>query len=263
MHPLLNQGSVEAGRLYDSVIEKQLDWAKLRVSSLPSQFSNSEFLRVLKNGTKVISVEQFKSSFTKTVQKLKSVLNSGRWFAVLMSCEEEKHNDVNRSLYFFLLALEVCPEIGTNLQGILHLPKRFRLSDFFTDFSYVCFDDAVLSGVNIESCFKPVSNMPRIVVTPFVSEIAKEFLGNLGVEVIHTDVVRQFVKIDPSRSNTVDFKYEAYPLYFSHRSFQSATGFPEVYDGLSGQSNISPPFSSKKYSRYDYLVRDIVKEFVS
>lgn len=257
MHPLLTQGSLEAGRLYDSVPDLQLDWAQLRVSSLPSQFSNSEFLRVLKNGTKAVSVTEFKSAFTKTVHKLKSVLKSGKWFAVV-----SQDGDYDRSLYFFLLALEVCPEIALSLQGILHLPKRFQLSDFFTDFAYVCFEDAVLSGAEIESCFKPVSNMPRIVVTPYVSEVAKEVLGNLGVEVVYSDVVRQFVKIDPSRSNTVDFKYEAYPLFFSHRDFESVTGFPEVYDRVSGKRPL-PPYSRRKYSRYEYLVRDIVEEFVS
>lgn len=257
MHPLLAQGSLEAGRLYDSVPDVRLDWAQLRVSSLPSQFSNSEFLRVLKNGTLSVSVTEFKSAFTKTVSNLKSVLKSGKWFAVLT--QDPGHD---RSLYFFLLALEVCPEIAEGLQGILHLPKRFQLSDFFTDFTYVCFDDAVLSSANIESCLKSVSNMPRIVVTPYVSEIAKEVLGNLGVEVVYSEVVRQFVKIDPSRSNTVDFKYEAYPLFLPHRDFPTLAGFPEVYDRVSGKRS-PPPYSSRKYSRYEYLVRDIVKEFVS
>lgn len=255
MHPLLTQGSLEAGHLYDSVPDLQLDWAQLRVSSLPSQFSNSEFLRVLKNGTKAVSVTEFRSTFTKTVHKLKSVLKSGKWFAVLAE-------DQDRSLFFLLLAFQVCPEIAVNLQGILHLPKRFQLSHFFTDFVYVCFEDAVLSGADIESCFKPVSNMPRIVVTPYVSEVAKEVLGNLGVEVVHSEVVRQFVKIDPSRSNTVDFKYEAYPLYLHHRGFESVTGFPEIYDRVSGKRSL-PPYARRKYSRYEYLVRDIVKEFVS
>lgn len=260
MHPLLLQGAVEASRLYDSVVDLKLDWTKLRISRLPSHFSNPEFLRVLRNGTKVVSVAEFKSSFTKTVQKLKSVLNSKGWFAVLVSSEDA--DDFSRSLYFFLLALKVCPEIADNLQGILHLPKRFQLSSFFTDFMYVCFDDVVLSGSIIESCFKPVSNMPRIVVAPFVNELSKEFLGNLGVDVVHTEVVRQFVKIDPSRSNTIDFKYEAYPLFFSHRSFESATGFPEIYDALFDKREL-PPYSRREYSRYDYLSRDIIKEFVS
>ena len=259
MHPLLTQGSVEACRLYDSITDLKPDWAKLRVSSLGGNFSNPEFLRVLKNGTKVVSVKEFKSSFVEAVEKLVPKLKSGRWFAVLVSSDGD---DFSRSLYFFLLALEVCPEIATNLQGILHLPKRFHLSEFFTDFAYVCFDDVVLSGSTIESCFKPVSNMPRIVVTPYVSEVALQQLGNLGVDVVHKEVVRQFVKIDPSRSNTVDFKYEAYPLFFSHKSFGPSSGFPEIYEGLSDKRSC-PPYSRVAYSRYDYLVRDIVKEFVS
>lgn len=256
MHPLLTEGSVEATRLYDSIVDLKLDWSKLRVGSLQGNLSNPEFLRVLKKGTKVVSVKEFKSSFIEAVRKFRLKLESGRWFAVLMS------SDRDRSLYFFLLALGVCPEIATNLQGILQLPKRFRLSDVFTDFTYVCFDDVVLSGSTIESCFKVVSSMPRIVVTPYVSEVAKEQLGNLGVDVVHTEVVRQFVKIDPSRSNTVDFKYEAYPLFFSHKSFGPTSGFPEIYEGLSDKRE-SPPYSPVTYSRYDYLVRDIVKEFVA
>ena len=204
----------------------------------------------------------FKTSFTEAVGKLVTKLRSNRWFAVLVSSDESSDGDFSRSLYFFLLALEVCPEIATNLQGILHLPKRFRLSEFFTDFTYVCFDDVVLSGSTIESCFKPVSSMPRIVVTPYVSEVALQQLGNLGVDVVHTEVVRQFVKIDPSRSNTVDFKYEAYPLFFSHKSFGPTSGFPEIYNNLSGKREL-PPYSPIAYSRYDYLVRDIIRELVA
>lgn len=258
MHPLLVQGSVEASRLFDSIVDLELDWTKLRVSLLPKHFSNPEFLRVLRNGTRAVSVQDFKYSFSKAVVQLRSVLNSGRWFAVLVSRE----GDFSRSLYFFLLALNLCPDIGENLQGLLHLPKRFELSNYFTDFTYVCFDDVVVSGIDIESSFKHVSNMPRIVVAPFVSELSLGYLGNLGIKVVHTEVVRQFVKFDPSRSNTVDSKYEAHPLFLSHRSLEGATGFPEIYKGLCGERKL-PPWVRVEYSRYEYLLQDIVKEFVS
>lgn len=252
MHPLLVKGSEEAGRLYDSIPETSLDWAKLRVSSLSTEFSNPEFLRVLKNGTKVVSVSEFKSAFTQAVLSFRSVLGSRKWFAVIVE---------DRSLYFFLLALKVSPDIAKNLQGILNLPKKFQLSDFFTDYMYVCFDDMVSSGSEIESSLKAVSSMPRVVVTPYVGEVALPNLGNLGVNVVHSEVVRPFVKIDPSRSNTVDFKYEAYPLVFSHRALASHDGFPEVYSKLCNTFQDFPP--KDRYSRYQYLVRDITDKFVS
>lgn len=251
MHPLLVQGSEEVGRLYDSIPEISLDWAKLRVSALPSQFSNPEFLRVLKNGTKVVSVSEFRSAFTRAVLSFKSVLGKSKWFVVIVE---------DRSLYFFLLALKVCPEIAKNLQGILDLPKQFQLSDFFTDYMYVCFDDMVCSGSEIESSLKSVSSMPRVLVAPYVGEVARESLGNLGINVVHSEVVRQFVKIDPSRSNTVDFKYEAYPLVLSHRALKSVDGFPEVYSKLCSSQEFPP---KDRYSRYQYLVRDIMDKFVS
>lgn len=255
MHPLLVQGSEEAGRLYDSVHENSLDWAKLRVSTLPGEFSNPEFLRVLKNGTKEVSVSEFKLSFSRAVSSFMSVLGNRKWFAVIVEdCKD-------RSLYFFLLALKACPEIAKNLQGILNLPKKFQLSDFFTDYMYVCFDDMVFSGSILESSLDAVSNSPRVLVTPFVGEVARESLGNLGVNVVYSEVVRPFVKIDPSRSNTVDFKYEAYPLVFSHRTLASHDGFPEVYSKLRSAKEDFPP--KDRYSRYQYLVRDIMDKFVS
>ena len=238
--------------MYDAIPDVTLDWAKLRVSALPPELSNPEFLRVLKNGTKVVSVSEFKSAFTRAVLSFGSVLGARKWFAVIVS---------HRSLYFFLLALKVCPEIAKNLQGILNLPKKFKLSDFFTDYMYVCFDDMVSSGSEIESSFKAVSSMPRILVTPYVGEVARESLGNLGFNVVHSEVVRQFVKIDPSRSNTVDFKYEAYPLVLSHRSFGSVDGFPEVYSKIQQNMQDFPP--KDPYSRYQYLVRDILANFVA
>lgn len=265
MHPLLAQGAFEASRLYDSVPDARLDWSRLRVSSLHKHFQNPEFLSVLKNGTKTISVSRFRSSFIQVVLGLKPLLHEKKWFAVLVSSKEDDEV-FSRSLYFFLMALSVCPDIVISLEGILKLPKDFHLSDYFTDYAYVCFDDMIHSAAIIESCLKPVSNMPRIVVAPYVSDVAKENLSNIGVKVVHSDVVRQFVKIDPGRSNTVDFKYDAYPLFVSHRSFNTVEGFPEIYSGLSTRGDIStrrPPYSAGKYSRYEYLVGDIVEKFVA
>lgn len=241
--------------MYDSIPNVTLDWAQLRVSALPVELSNPEFLRVLKNGTKAISVPEFKSAFTRAVRSFESVLGARKWFAVVVE---------DRSLYFFLLALNVCPGIAKNLQGILNLPKKFQLSDFFTDYMYVCFDDMVSSGSEIESSLKAVSSMPRVVVTPYVGEVAREFLGNIGIKAVHSEIVRPFVKIDPSRSNTVDFKYEAYPLAFSHRAFASVDGFPEVYSKLCKTQENMLDFPPKDlYSRYQYLVRDIMTNFVA
>lgn len=260
MHPLLAQGSFEASRLYDSVPDVGLDWSKLRVSSLHKHFQNPEFLSVLKNGTKAISVSKFRSSFIEVVMGVKPLLCGKKWFAVLVSCKEDDEV-FSRSLYFFLMALSVCPDIAISLEGILKLPKEFHLSDKFTDFTYVCFDDMIHSAATIESCYRPVSNMPRIVVAPYVSDVAKENLGNIGVKVVHADVVRQFVKIDPGRSNTVDFKYDAYPLFLNHRSFNTVQGFPEIYSRLAATRR--PPYSASKYSMYEYLVGDIVSKFVA
>lgn len=256
MHDLLTQGSIEADILYDATKEVQLDWSKVRVSSLPRQFSNYEFLRVLQKVTKVVSNKEFKASFVQSVHKLKHVIKSRRWLAVI--------NDLNkdRNMFFFLLSLRVCPEIAESLQGVLTFPKRFQLSDFFSDFSYVYFDDVVLSDVDLEPCFKMVSNMPRIVVTAYAGEVAKHKLTNHGIQVICSEVVRPFIKFDPSRSNTVDFKYEAYPLFLSHRSIESLTGFPEVYRVVSDERDL-PPYQTRPYSRYEYLVRDITQDFVS
>ncbi len=257
MHPLLVEGSKEASRLYDSLADARLDWSRLRVSTLPKNMSSAEFLKVLKNGTRVVSVSSFKAEFAKAVFKFKAVLGEKKWFAVL-------EPSFSRSLYFFLLALQVCPEIFRNLQGILKLPQGFALSDAFTDFVYVCFDDMVSSGCTIESTLKPVSSMPRVVVAPFVGEVAKEFLSNIGVNVVHSEVVLPFVKIDPSRSNAVDFKYDAYPIVFSHRTLKDVEGFPEIYKKARVDVNLEEEFPLKDpYSRYEYLVRDIVDKFVS
>lgn len=260
MHSLLSHAALEAGNIYDAAEEVGLDWTTLRVTTLPNEFSKYEFLDVLKNATNKVSSTDFKSTFAETIRKLKPLVESRKWLAVIVSSQDD--HDFSRSLFFFLFALHVCPEISKNLQGILRLPKRFQLSNFFTDFTYVCFDDAVLSTTNIELCLASVSNMPRIVVSPFVGEVELHALTKLGIQVVHTKLVRPFVKFDPSRSNTLDFKYEAYPLFLSHRQLSSVHGFPEVYDKVSTVSNFQPVYVCQKYSRYAYLVQDIVKEFV-
>lgn len=263
MHPLLVQGSEEASRLYSEpgVVDAKMDWSKLRVSTLPKEMSSSDFLKVLKNGTKVVSVADFRTAFTKAVLAFKANLGQRKWFAVVDLVDQEA-NSTSRSLFFFLLALLVCPEISQNLEGVLRLPKRFALSYAFTNFVYVYFDDFVSSGCTIETTLKPVSSMPRFVVSAYVGEIAKEYLGNIGVNVVHSEVVLPFVKIDPSRSNIVDFKYEAHPILLSHRALSVMEGFPEIYDKVLAVRQGEHFPATDRYSRYEYLVRDIVDKFV-
>lgn len=273
MHQLLCNGSSEASRLYKNLPDVGLDWTRLRVSTLDIHFRDPEFLSVLKTGSNVVLASDFLQVFNDTIEKLNLLLKetvgvrkrTKKWFAVLVSCEGDDGDDVfQRSLYFFLMALNVCPDIAQNLQGILKFPKRFNLSNIFNDFTYICFDDMVHTSLIIESCFEVVSNMPRIVVTPYVSDIARDALQNIGVKVVFSKVVHQFAKLDPGRTKTVDFKYDAYPLYFNHRHFQPLEGFPEVYSAIvTDDVAFDPPYSTQEYSFYEYIANDIVKRFVN
>lgn len=259
MHPLLKESSVEASKIYDSIPDVSLDWRKLRLGGLPSNMTNVEFLRVLKNCTKTVSASEFKKEFAKCVRELSGYLMDKKWF-VLVSETDKSHE--NYGLYFFLVAINVCPDMCSNLHGILSVGKGFQLPERFKDYVYVYFDDACLSFAKTEVPFEAVKHMPRVLVSPFVGELCLSQFQDRGVHVIYSEVVRAFIKFDPSGWNTVSFKYDCYPLLLSHRGFDEVNGFPEVYDKILSEPIVSP-FSGGTFTRYSYLARDIYDRFVT
>lgn len=255
MHVLLTEAAAKASRMYDSLQETRVEWAKLRVSSIQSNMANAEFLRLLKSATHDVSKAKFRKEFSRSVVMADGFLKGKKWFAVL------QNEDETRSLFFLLLALHRCPGMESGLQGILTLSKDFRVPGKFSEYVYVCFDDITLSDHTIEASLSPVKHMPRMLVTPFVGEPVKKSLEDLGVQVVYTNAVKQLVKIDPSRGDVVDFKYDSYPIHVPHRPLEAVVGFPEIYENLTPE--VIPPYNVSEYSRYGYLVRDITRMFVT
>ena len=68
---------------------------------------------------------------------------------------------------------------------------------------------------------------------------------------------------EPSRNMVTDYKYDAYPIAFSHKIADNISSFPEVYEKIV-KKKVSPPYKkSGKFSYYSYLINDVVKSYVT
>jgi len=260
MHPLLKEGSDEAMRIFDNIPELNLDWRKLRLDKLPNNLKDAEFLRILKNSTTSISTNKLKSVLYETLLKFKDTIGDKKWFAVL---NDPMYKTKSYSLFNLLLALNLFPELANTMQGILLMSKKFEFPASYSGFTYVSFEDVLLSPDNVTFSMNNVKHMPRIVVSPFIGESPLKLLNDIGIDVIYGDKLRQFVKFDPSKlNNFLESKYESYPVLVPHRVLDQIVSFPEVYDKIL-INHVKTPFGSGSYTRYSYLVGDIFNQFVT
>lgn len=256
MHPLLKEGSDEAMRIFEAIPELELEWGKLRLNKLPTNLRDAEFIRVLKNSTRYISSKQLKAVFHDTLSKFRDSIGDNKWFAVLNDDQSKSY-----SLFNLLLALNMFPDMENSMQGIFLMSNKFNLPDSYSNYVYVSFEDVAISPDKILFSLSNVSFFPRMVVSPFVGESTLKLLTDSGIDVIYGDKLRQFVKFDPAKINdSIEHKCESYPVLLPHRSFDEFVGFPEVYDKILSFP-VKSPFGS--YSRYSYLVKDIIDQFVT
>ena len=260
MHPLLKEASNEAMGRYENISEINLDWKKLRLSSLPSNMKDADFLRVLKKSTRSISSRQLLNVFKESVRKFKKSIGDKKWFVVI---KDPYDQDTNYSMFNFLLALNLFPDISETLQGILSMSKTFQFPASYSEYTYVSFELMSLSHEHLLNSMNNVRHMPRILVTSFVGESNLKEMTDSGIDVIYGDKLKQFVKYDPSRLNdTLEHKYEAYPVIIPHRELDEVVSFPEVYTKIL-TTPLKNPFGEGSYTRYSYLVNDVFNKFVT
>ena len=256
MHPLLKEGSDEAMRIFETIPQLELDWGKLRLNKLPMNLRDSEFIRVLKNSTRYISSKQLKTVFHYTISKFRDSIGDNKWFAVLNDDKTKSY-----SLFNLLLTLNMFPDMENSMQGIFLMSKKFDFPDSYSNYVYVSFDDIGVYPDKILFSMNNVKYFPRMVVTPFIGENTLKLLKDSGIDVIYGDKLRPFVKFDPLKINdSVEHKHESYPVLLPHRDLDEFVGFPEVYNIILS-SPVKSPFAS--YTRYSYLVMDIIDQFVT
>ena len=259
---LFEAAAQKALSMYEDLNDIVLDWSKL------DDFSDINFLTILRRNTRTVPVKEFLAKFGKSVEQFqkKVLTNSPGWFAVInhdmITAEEELHA-MKSGLYFFLLAAALQPSILANLVGILCLPPHFEVPAKFSDFDFCVFDDMTYTGMQVLDTMQAISSDRKHLVCAFLGQGGSDVLEQAGIEVICQETIPKFEMYEPSRKLTVDYKYDAYPIAFSHKIADKLSSFPEVYEKIVG-SKITPPYRDVgKYSYYTYLVNDVVKSYVT
>lgn len=280
---LFQAASQEALRMYVDLQDIHLDWSKL------GDFSTqpNEFLKILKNNTKIVSVREFLEKFSKSVEDFeRNVLtNSPGWFAVInhdMIQEQDydetwmpkqrilKYDAKDKSqcamksgLFFFLLAVRLRPSILNKLKGILCLPTQFQIPVELSEFDYCAMDDMSYTGLQVVNTMQSISSGKKHLVCAFIGQGASTMLHESKINVFTQQIIPTFETYEPSRKMTKDYKYDAYPIVFSHKIADNISSFPEVYERIA-MSRVMPPYKTQgKFSYYTYLINDVVKSYVT
>ena len=278
---LFQASAKEALDMYEDLNDIVFDWSKL------DDFNDINFLTILRRNTRTVSVREFLEKFGNSVGEFqqKVLKNSPGWFAVInhdmIKAEDYdeswmpgaklvKYDETSMSqcamksgLYFFLLAAALHPSILDNLVGILCLPTQFKVPAKFSIYDYCVIDDMSYTGMQVVNTMQSISSDRKHLVCAFLGQGGSDVLKEAEINVFCQETIPKFEMYEPSRKLTLDYKYDAYPIAFSHKIADNISSFPEVYEKIV-ESKVTPPYKDAgQYSYYTYLVNDVVKSYVT
>lgn len=285
MAELLKSSGKHSMQLYKNIENIHIDWSNIYMKGISSDFLNNRFLQQLRMYTIEVSVDTFLYSFKLAVDRFYEHVKQTDGFFTLINHDMIKEEDYDESwmplenlvkydkslvsecttksgLFFFFLAIDLEPRLIDKLKGILCLPTQFSIPTEYSEYDYVVFDDMSYTGMQVKNTMQSVSSDKKHIVSAYIGSGAKEIFEQENINVFTNEIIKKFGENDVSRYMLDDnYKYESYPIVFSHKIADNISSFPEVYEKLARK--IIPPYKKTgDHSYYTYLVNDVVKNLL-